>query len=60
VAVVDERLSLLAGGPALLLRDHGALRTLVVGERMGAYLRSDSLSQNAEEFSKQALPAVPR
>ncbi len=31
-----------------------------LGDRMWAYLRSDSLSQNAEEFSKQALPDVPR
>ena len=28
-------------------------------ERMWAYLRSDSLAQNAEEFSRQALPDVP-
>jgi LCP family protein required for cell wall assembly len=32
----------------------------VVGARMWEYLRNDSLSQNAEEFSKQALPDVPR
>ena len=32
----------------------------VTGERMWAYLRSDSLAQNAEEFSRQALPDVPR
>ena len=32
----------------------------VAGERMWAYLRNDSLSQNAAEFSKQALPDVPR
>jgi LCP family protein required for cell wall assembly len=32
----------------------------VVGGRMWEYLRNDSLSQNAEEFSKQALPEVPR
>jgi LCP family protein required for cell wall assembly len=32
----------------------------VTGERMWAYLRSDSLSQNAAEFEKQALPDVPR
>jgi LCP family protein required for cell wall assembly len=32
----------------------------VTGERMWAYLRSDSLSQNAAEFEKQALPEVPR
>jgi LCP family protein required for cell wall assembly len=31
-----------------------------VGERMWTYLRSDSLSENAGEFSKQALPEVPR
>ena len=31
-----------------------------VADRMWAYLRSDSLSENAEEFSKQALPEVPR
>ena len=29
-------------------------------ERMWAYLRSDSLAQNADEFSNEALPAVPR
>lgn len=29
-------------------------------ERMWAYLRNDSLAQNATEFSEQALPAVPR
>ncbi|SFK92360.1 LCP family protein [Geodermatophilus ruber] len=29
-------------------------------DRMWAYLRSDSLSQNAAEFSDQALPDVPR
>lgn len=33
---------------------------MVTGERMWSYLRSDSLSQNAEEFSQQALPEVPR
>jgi LCP family protein required for cell wall assembly len=32
----------------------------VTGDRMWTYLRSDSLSQNTEEFSKQALPDVPR
>jgi LCP family protein required for cell wall assembly len=32
----------------------------VTGERMWAYLRSDSLAQNAAEFSRQALPDVPR
>ena len=32
----------------------------VAGERMWGYLRTDSLSQNAEEFSTQALPDVPR
>jgi LCP family protein required for cell wall assembly len=31
----------------------------VTDERMWTYLRSDSLAQNAEEFSKQALPDVP-
>ncbi len=31
----------------------------VTCDRMWAYLRSDSLSQNAEEFGTQALPAVP-
>ncbi|MCW2700175.1 MAG: Cell envelope-related transcriptional attenuator, partial [Blastococcus sp.] len=31
-----------------------------VGARMWEYLRSDSLSENADEFTKQALPAVPR
>ena len=32
----------------------------VTGERMWAYLRSDSLSQNADQFSKESLPDVPR
>jgi LCP family protein required for cell wall assembly len=32
----------------------------VAGERMWSYLQTDSLSQNAEEFSDQALPDVPR
>jgi LCP family protein required for cell wall assembly len=32
----------------------------VTGERMWAYLRSDSLSQNAGQFGSQALPEVPR
>jgi LCP family protein required for cell wall assembly len=32
----------------------------VAGERMWSYLQTDSLSQNAEEFSAQALPDVPR
>ncbi|MGZ4518439.1 MAG: hypothetical protein ACXVXN_11090, partial [Mycobacteriaceae bacterium] len=32
----------------------------VTGDRMWADLRNDSLSQNAAEFSKQALPDVPR
>jgi LCP family protein required for cell wall assembly len=32
----------------------------VAGERMWGYLQTDSLSQNAEEFSTQALPDVPR
>ncbi|WP_448611174.1 LCP family protein [Geodermatophilus sp. URMC 60] len=32
----------------------------VAGERMWSYLRTDSLSQNAEEFGDQALPDVPR
>ncbi|MGY1684748.1 LCP family protein [Geodermatophilus sp. SYSU D00867] len=32
----------------------------VTGERMWAYLRNDSLSQNAGEFDRQALPDVPR
>jgi LCP family protein required for cell wall assembly len=32
----------------------------VIGERMWSDLRSDSLSENADEFSKQALPQVPR
>jgi LCP family protein required for cell wall assembly len=30
------------------------------GERMWAYLRSDSLAENAAEFAQQALPDVPR
>ncbi|MGY1652044.1 LCP family protein [Geodermatophilus sp. SYSU D01119] len=32
----------------------------VTGERMWAYLRNDSLAQNADEFTGQALPDVPR
>jgi hypothetical protein len=32
----------------------------VSGDRMWAYLRSDSLSANAAEFADQALPDVPR
>ena len=32
----------------------------VAGERMWGYLLTDSLSHNAEEFSTQALPDVPR
>jgi len=32
----------------------------VAGDRMWAYLQSDSLSQNAEEFAGEALPDVPR
>ena len=32
----------------------------VTGERMWTYLRSDSLAQNSAEFSRQALPDVPR
>ncbi|WNV76015.1 LCP family protein [Geodermatophilus sp. DSM 44513] len=32
----------------------------VSADRMWAYLGSDSLSQHAEEFGRQALPAVPR
>jgi LCP family protein required for cell wall assembly len=32
----------------------------VTGERMWSYLRSDSLAQNAGEFTDQALPEVPR
>ncbi|HWU12268.1 MAG TPA: LCP family protein [Streptomyces sp.] len=32
----------------------------VTGGRMWAYLRSDSLSQNADEFGAQSLPDVPR
>ena len=31
-----------------------------LGSRMWEYLHNDSLSQNAEEFDKQALPDVPR
>jgi LCP family protein required for cell wall assembly len=33
---------------------------MVTGERMWADLHNDSLSENAAEFSKQALPDVPR
>jgi hypothetical protein len=32
----------------------------VTGERMWAYLRNDSLSQNAGEFDSEAPPDVPR
>ncbi|TFV75019.1 LytR family transcriptional regulator [Blastococcus sp. CT_GayMR19] len=32
----------------------------VTGERMWSYLRSDSLASNGAEFSKEALPDVPR
>jgi LCP family protein required for cell wall assembly len=32
----------------------------VTGDRMWAYLRSDSLAGNGAEFAKQALPDVPR
>ncbi|WP_166486446.1 LCP family protein [Blastococcus saxobsidens] len=32
----------------------------VTAERMWAYLRNDSLSQNAGEFNDEALPVVPR
>src|SRR3712207_4641850 len=32
----------------------------VTGDRMWGYLRTDSLSQNADEYSDQALPEVPR
>jgi hypothetical protein len=32
----------------------------VTGDRMWADLPNDSLSQNAADFSKQALPDVPR
>ncbi|SHF61906.1 LCP family protein [Geodermatophilus nigrescens] len=32
----------------------------VTGERMWAYLRNDSLALNADEFTGQALPDVPR
>ena len=32
----------------------------LAGERMWGYLQTDSLSQNAEEFSTQALPDTPR
>ncbi len=32
----------------------------VTGERMWTHLRNDSLSQHADEFARQALPAVPR
>jgi LCP family protein required for cell wall assembly len=42
-------------GPASVVYLNDAL-----GQRMWAYLQSDSLSQNAEEFSKQELPDVPR
>jgi LCP family protein required for cell wall assembly len=32
----------------------------VTGDRMWGYLRSDSLAQNADEFTDQALPTTPR
>jgi hypothetical protein len=32
----------------------------VTAERMWAYLRSDSLGQNADEFSEESIPELPR
>jgi hypothetical protein len=32
----------------------------VTGERMWQYLRTDSLSENADEFTDETLPDVPR
>ena len=32
----------------------------IASDRMWSYLQTDSLSQNAEEFTDQALPDVPR
>ena len=32
----------------------------VTAERMWAYLRSDSLAQNADEFAEESLPDQPR
>jgi len=31
-----------------------------MGDRMWGYLQTDSLGQNADEFSEEALPEVPR
>jgi hypothetical protein len=42
-------------GPASVVYLNDAL-----GERMWQYLRNDSLAENAAEFSRQALPDVPR
>jgi LCP family protein required for cell wall assembly len=42
-------------GPASVVYLNDAL-----GARMWEYLRNDSLAENAEEFSQQALPDVPR
>ena len=42
-------------GPASVVYLDGA-----GGERMWEYLRNDSLSQNADDFSDEALPDVPR
>jgi len=42
-------------GPASVVYLNEAL-----GERMWQYLRNDSLAENAAEFSRQALPDVPR
>ncbi|MGY2126983.1 LCP family protein [Blastococcus sp. SYSU DS0617] len=42
-------------GPASVVYLDGA-----AGERMWAYLRNDSLSQNADAFSDETLPPVPR
>ena len=42
-------------GPASVVYLNDAL-----GERMWQFLRNDSLAENAEEFSQQALPDVPR
>jgi LCP family protein required for cell wall assembly len=33
---------------------------MTTGQRMWGYLKTDSLGQNADEFSDQALPEVPR
>ena len=42
------------GAASVVYLDH------VTADRMWAYLRSDSLAQNADEFAEEALPDLPR